>query len=208
MALILATVSETLGPTWASMLNTIFQQLDLHDHSTGNGAQVTPAGILINAALDMVNNALQNAKYVGLDAQADGTAVANGGLYRIGTNLYWRNAAGASVQLTSGSSLAAVGSGEITASVIAAYPYTVLVGDAQKVLIVDSASARTLTLPAATTAMFLMVKDGEGLAATNNITITPDGTDLIDGANDDYLIDANYKSIGLVSDGVSKWYVV
>ncbi len=208
MALILATVSETLGPAWAQALNDIFQRLDLHDHSTGNGAKVTPAGLTINAAVDFDDNYIDAAKAVQLEGQSAAITAKTGSLQRVGSNLYWINSAGASVQLTSGSSLAVPGTGAISASVLSSYPHAVVSGDAQKILVVDSSAARTLTLPAATTAMFFMVKDGGGAAATNNITITPDGTDLIDGANDDYLIDANYGSVGLVSDGVSKWYVV
>jgi hypothetical protein len=56
--------------------------------------------------------------------------------------------------------------------------------------------------------MFFMVKDRVGSAATNNITVTPDGTDTIDDDNADYLLDTGFGSWGFISDGVSAWYVV
>lgn len=208
MALVLATVSETLGPEWATMLNTLLQRVDLHDHTEGNGAKVTPAGLEINDTLDLGDNYLDGVLAVSLAALSVLVTAKTGSLQRVGSNLWWINSAGASVQITNGTSLATPGTGAIAASVISSYPYTVLTSDAQAVLVIDSSAARTLTLPAATNAMFLMVKDGGGAAQTNNITITPDGTDLIDGSNSSYLIDANYGSVGLVSDGVSKWYVV
>lgn len=207
LGMTLGTVSETLGPEWAEIINAALRILDLHDHSEGD-AKITPAGMSINDDLSFEGNAVQNAKHVGLTEQADGNSADNGAVVRIGTNLWWKNSAGALVQLTSGTSLATPGTGAISASAPGAYPYTVVTGDAQKVLVIDSSAARTLNLPAATNAMFFMVKDGGGAAQTNNISIVPDGTDTIDGSNSTYLVDANYASVGLVSDGVSKWFVV
>lgn len=208
MVLVLPTVSETVGPDWASDIVAALQRVDLHDHSAGNGAKVTPAGLNINAALNFAGQAAQQVKFLGLNSQANGDASDAGSFVRIGTNIWWKNAAGAMVQLTSGTALATPGTGEISASVISSYPYSVLTGDAQKVLVIDSSAARTVNLPAALNSMFVMIKDGGGLAATNNISVVPDGADLIDGSNSAYLIDANYGAIGLVSDGVSKWHVV
>ena len=61
MLLDLPTVSTTLGPEWATMLNTLLELVDEHDHSTDKGSNVTPAGILINATLSFVNQMLTNA---------------------------------------------------------------------------------------------------------------------------------------------------
>lgn len=208
MGLVLGTVSETLGPEWAQILNTALEVIDLHDHSDGNGAKVTPAGILINAALDLLTYALQNGAFIGLVAQPDGDDADAGSIVRIGTNLWWKNSAGVMVQITSGTTVVSTGSGAIALATPGAYPYTIVTGDAQKVLAVDTAAAaRALTLPAATNAMFLMIKDVSGNAQTNKITISRAGSDTIDGASS-YEIDANYGSVGLVSDGVASWYVV
>ena len=208
MALILAVVSQTLGPEWAERLNAAFERIDLHDHSEGNGAQVTTAGILIDDDLSFEGNKATNVNGAGLRNQNATDTDFEGSIQRVGEDLYWINGAGAAVQLTSGGSVVSSGSGAVSLASPGAYPYAVTSADAQKVLAIDTSAARTLTLPAATTTMFFMVKDAAGSAATNNITITPDGTDLIDGANADYLVSADWESIGLVSDGVSKWYVV
>ena len=208
MQLVLATVSETLGPEWAQMLNTIFGRLDLHDHSEGNGAKVTPAGMEINATLDLKANILARALLIALEGKASADTAQTGSLQRIGSNLWWINAAGVAVQITSGTSVVSTGSGALRVSVPGAYPYTVVTGDDMKVIAVDTSSARTVTLPAASNAMAVWIKDAAGSASTNNITVEPDGTDLIDGANDDYLIDGAYQAVAFVSDGVSKWYAV
>lgn len=208
MALVLATVSETLGPEWAELLNTIIERLDEHDHSDGNGARVTPAGLTINDDLDIAGNHLLRILTAALNSQGSADTTKTGTLQRVGSNLYWVNGSGNAVQLTSGSSVVSTGSGALRSSVISSYPHSVTTGDDMKALIIDSSSARTLNLPAASNTMAVWVKDGAGSAQTNNISIVPDGTDLIDGANTTYTVDANYASVCLVSDGVSKWYVV
>lgn len=210
MLLILPGVSETFGPEWAEAINAAFRRVDAHDHSEDGGSQVTPAGMLINAELDFRSQALLNAIRLGIAnaAAADTAAAARGSIQRVANNLYWVNAAGVAVQITNGNSVVSAGSGAMTLAAPGAYPYTVLSSDAQKVLAIDSSAARTINLPAATTSMFFMLKDAAGLAQTNNITVHPDGTDLIEGVNDDYLVNENLASRGFISDGVSKWYVV
>lgn len=201
-------VSTTPGPTWATMLNTLIDRLDEHDHSSGNGALVTPAGMLINAALNFVNEQLQNAASLGLYDKAAANTSHTGSLQRISGNLWWITPAGASVQLTSGSSIVSSGSGALSVSVPGAYPYTVVTGDTSTVLAIDCSAARTINLPAASNAMYVYLKDATGQAQTYNMTVVPDGSDLIDGANANYTIDWNNAFVGFISDGVSKWYVM
>ena len=207
MLLVLPTPEVQIGPTWAQNLIDALSKIDSHDHSQDNGVKVTPAGMLINSTLDMGAQSLINALAVALSS-ASATDSDPGKIYRVGQNLWYNNAAGASVQITSGTSLAVPGTGAISADSPASYPYSVLGSDAQKVLLIDTSSARTINLPAATVAMFFMLKDSLGSAQTNNISIVPDGTDTIDGSNSTFLINANYGAIGLVSDGISAWYVV
>ena len=73
-----------------------------------------------------------------------------------------------------------------------------------------SGAATQVTLPArATNGVFATVKDGKGDAATNNITIIPDGTTnntTIDGAAN-FVISENYGSVQLLHDG-TEWGVV
>ena len=41
MNLTLPTVGTTVGPTWASLLNTAITSIDSHDHSSGKGATIS-----------------------------------------------------------------------------------------------------------------------------------------------------------------------
>lgn len=208
MGMLLAAVSETLGPRWAQLINDALNIVDLHDHSSGSGAQVTPAGMLINDDLDMDGNRLLNVLLAGLSNIGTIDLTKTGSIQRVGTNLWWVNAAGAAVQITNGTQVVSTGTGALTIGVPGAYPYTVLSSDAQKVLVIDTSAARTINLPAATTSMYVVLKDGGGSAATNNISVVPAGTDTIDGDNATYPIGANNESVGFISDGVSKWYAI
>jgi hypothetical protein len=44
MNLSLPTVSVTIGPTWATQLNTALETVDVHDHTSGKGVQVPLPG--------------------------------------------------------------------------------------------------------------------------------------------------------------------
>ena len=74
--------------------------------------------------------------------------------------------------------------------------------------LVDTASALTLTLPAAADGKaVIVVKDSVGDAVTNPITISPSGGAAIDGTVGSYLIDWEYGAASFMSDG-SNWWLV
>ncbi len=56
--------------------------------------------------------------------------------------------------------------------------------------------------------MAFWVKDITGTAATNNITVTPNGTDTIDGVNASITINENAAARMLISDGAAAWYIL
>jgi hypothetical protein len=98
------TVSSTAGPTWAENLNTALDVIDAHDHSSGKGTQVTPAGININADVEFNDNKATEVKGVSFQTQGSQlTGAANlRTLYVYNGELYYRDASGNQVQLTSG----------------------------------------------------------------------------------------------------------
>lgn len=79
------------------------------------------------------------------------------------------------------------------------YPYTVLPQDA--FILVDSSVARSITITSNRRGQKHTIKDNGGLAATNNITITPSSGN-IDGAAS-YVINTNYGSIDCVYTGTA-----
>ncbi len=96
-----------------------------------------------------------------------------------------------------------------TAVAAAASPYTVLATDDTILADTSAAAPLTLLLPTAVgiTGKRYMITDSGGTAATDNITITPDGTEEIDngGAGVSVVINVDNGSVLLVSDGAN-WY--
>jgi hypothetical protein len=85
-----------------------------------------------------------------------------------------------------------------------AYPYTALKTD--YVIIVDTSVARTINLIAAkVNNPVYVIKDNVGSAATNNITVSGNGSN-IDGAAS-YTMNVNYQSIMIVWNG-TQWNVI
>ena len=85
-----------------------------------------------------------------------------------------------------------------------AYPYTVKPQDA--LILVDTASARTINLEASpATGVQHIIKDNVGSAGTNNITVTP-AAGNIDGSAS-YAINSNYASITVRYNG-TQWNII
>jgi hypothetical protein len=210
MSLILPSVSSTIGPLWATELNTALTLVDSHDHSSGKGVKVTPSGLNINADLSMVSHNLTLVRTVALDSQAAALSSADiRSVYSVLGDLYWNNGSGTAVQITSGTSVQSS-----TSTIARAFERvavnankTILAGDTYSFLDTDTGSSIIYTLPAANAVAagrFYEFKDSTGTAGTNNITINRAGADTIDGATS-AVIRINYGSTRLTSDGLSKW---
>ncbi len=90
---------------------------------------------------------------------------------------------------------------------VAVAAYTAVAND--KIIACRTSSATiTITLPTALTVdgRFFIIKDEDGNAATNNITIATEGAQTIDGNATD-IISNNYGSIGYYSDGTN-WFAI
>lgn len=104
MNLILPDVSITAGPQWATLLNAAYALIDSHDHSSGKGALITPAGLNItsglafnqNDATDFRTVRLHNYNTLSLGA-SDKTC-----LYVLSGELHYVDVLGNDVQITVG----------------------------------------------------------------------------------------------------------
>ena len=83
---------------------------------------------------------------------------------------------------------------------------TSTVQDSDYVLRCIQNQAITITLPPKNTnqGRVLIFKDALGNASNNNITITGDGSDQIDG-NAQYVINDNKEAVTLICDGINGW---
>ena len=103
MNLIVPTVGSEPGPTYADDVNASLNLIDGHDHSSGSGVPINPAGIDINTSLPFGNNpatALSAAAFTAQSAQTITKAI-----YVKGVDLYYRDGNNNEIQLTSGGSI-------------------------------------------------------------------------------------------------------
>jgi hypothetical protein len=103
----------TGGPLWATRIEANLLLIDQHDHSTGKGVPITPAGLNINANLVMSNFAITSLLSTDYTAQLSALSGANR-VYVVNGDLYYNNGAGAAVQVTSGTAVNVAGVGGIT----------------------------------------------------------------------------------------------
>lgn len=105
MNLSIPTVGNEAGPQYAFDINSSLSLIDQHDHSPGRGVQITPAGININADLNLQDNSLTNALSLVLFPQGAPSTT----LYAIsaapgggtGVNdLYYTDGTGTTIQIT------------------------------------------------------------------------------------------------------------
>lgn len=115
MYLTLPTVGPlgTQGPEWANEINSALSLVDGHDHSTGKGKTITPAGININQTLQMNSNQLSEIASLALDNLISQPASASM-IYEYGGELYFNDGSANQVQLTSGGAINVASLGTIT----------------------------------------------------------------------------------------------
>ena len=118
MNLDLPTPAVSEGPEWANSVNEAFEVIDSHDHSSGSGQQVTPAGISINAPLEFNSQnvtELGKAQYTAQQSVLTGAGHIRSTWFGPDGEAYITDGAGNAVQLTLGGFVtSATASGNIT----------------------------------------------------------------------------------------------
>lgn len=112
MGLILPEPGVTAGPAWATELNAALSTLDVHDHSSGKGAKVTPAGFSFASDLPCRGFKLTDCGGVALRSLT-GNLTTAGSLHVKGGDLYHVSSNGTAVQITSGTGLNLASTGTI-----------------------------------------------------------------------------------------------
>lgn len=210
-------VGVTIDPLWASKLITALADvIDSHDHTEGKGARVPTEGIIIDNDLAINHFSLLDVKTVAMDNQLSSPPLnletADRLLVSYDDDLWWQVSATQAVQITVG--------GNLNTGAIATNVWTQVAVDASVEILstdtftyvkVDSTSAAVnIDLPSAASTpagRYYVFKDVGGVALTNNITVTPDGTDTIDAVATTRLININYGSFFLVSNGIDGWNI-
>lgn len=102
-------VGQTAAPDWGTNLNTSLTAIDDHDHTSNKGVRITPAAINVNAELEFNDNTVSEVKQVALQNQGSQPSDKSRAIYSYGGELYYRDASGNHVQITSSGSLPASG---------------------------------------------------------------------------------------------------
>jgi len=106
MLLSLPIVSTTLGPAWATQLNSALTTVDGHDHTSGKGAKVPSSGININASLAFGGYSATGLATAVFNDQGSALSAATvGALYIAAGELYYNNGSGTSLKITNGGAL-------------------------------------------------------------------------------------------------------
>lgn len=104
--------TTTSGPTWAQQLVADMDIIDAHDHTSGNGVQITPDGLNINSNLPIGGNKVTGAGAVEFSPQ-NAALTDLEALYVVGQDLYYTDGAGNQVRITQSGSVTG-SSGTIT----------------------------------------------------------------------------------------------
>lgn len=211
MNLDLPTVTQTLGPEWATKLNEALTVIDEHNHTSGKGVKVPTAGLDINADLSFSSNRaadLLSSKFTSQVSALTGATNVNS-VHVVSGDLFYTNGSGVAVQVTSGGSIVSSPATFQTLNFTSINSnLTIGPSDTFVFIAVDTSASRTIDLPLASSVSqgrVYAVKDASGSANDNPITIDTQGSDLIDGASS-YEFDSNYGAVWFITDGSSNWY--
>jgi len=201
-----------LGPTWASDIVTAFETIDAHDHTSGKGKQIPTAGLNIDASLSFNSNqatTLEAVTFVNRTSSPTGATYARG-VSVFNGNLYFTNGSGTAIQLTSGGSIvSSPGNAQIFELQDVSADLIIAPADTFVYMTIDTTASRQITLPLASgvsAGRIYIVKDKDGQANSNNITVVTQGSDTVDGGSSQVL-DSDYGSWTIIGDGNSAWYI-
>lgn len=98
----------TPGPDWANDINASLTIIDGHNHSPGNGVQITPSGININSDLTCNNNNVTGARSYRMQVQTAALVLASdlNQAYDVNGDLYFNDGVGNQIRMTQGGNVA------------------------------------------------------------------------------------------------------
>lgn len=209
------TPNVTTGPEYATDVTAALNIIDAHTHtgaSNNDGKQIPSAGLNINADLSAQSNnftTLRSIRFSNQSLVLSGIGDV-GCIYEKSGDLWYNNASGTPVQITSGASLIAPVGGYTTTTTTS----NLTINSTATTIIVaaDSTSNTiTVTLPlanAVAAGRFYIIKDVKGTSGSNAITITPSGSNAIDGVTGSIVIRNNFGAQCLVSNGANGWLLL
>lgn len=210
MNLDLPTVSVTLGPEWATMLNEALEVIDVHDHTSGKGKLITVAALSINDDLSFEGHAALDILQLGLEDNVSSPAEPLQ-VYAKDGDLYYNNGSAVPVQITDGGSVVTVPSTVQALERIEVATDTVIGSSDTTVYVsVDTTAARVITLPLASAVAngrIYIVKDESELSETNTLTVALSGADEFPDGSTSLDFESDGAAFAFISNGVDGYEV-
>lgn len=109
MSLPIPSVGLEAGPEYADDINNSLSLIDSHNHAAGQGVQIDPTGININADLPLNSNNLTEIRTLRLESQNAALSLPTdlGCLYEVDDDLYFNDGLGNQIRLTQNGTIAA-----------------------------------------------------------------------------------------------------
>lgn len=210
MNLDLPTVSVTLGPEWATMLNAALTTVDTHDHTSGKGKLITVAALSINDDLSFESHAASDVLQLGLEDNVSSPPEPLQ-VYAKDGDLYYNNGSAVPVQITDGGSVVTVPSTvQALERIEVATDTTIGSSDTTVYVSVDASAPRTITLPLASAVAggrLYIVKDATEESETNTLTVALSGSDTFPDGSTSLDFDSDGAAFCFIGNGVDGYEV-
>ena len=177
-------------PSGSTALETIREDLEIidgHRHQGGgtDGAKITHLGLALAGDVSFGEGAATDLKFVHLTNQTDTDVTGSNKLYSQGGELFFLDGSGNRIEFTEAGSLKApTGSLNKFPLEETQSDQTISAVDTFSYLAVGSTTARQVTLPAASSVdsgRFFVIHDISGSLSSSHITLSPNGSDRING---------------------------
>jgi hypothetical protein len=198
------------SPDWGARIQAaFFATVDAHDHSSGKGVQITPAGMNINADLSFGGFNETNTRSTRYVSQVAPLALGSdvGCVYVSNGELWYNDLASHQVQLTNAGAVQSAPQAFVVKTVTTSY--TILSTDNfQLFYYLSNTAATAIALPSSATvaagrAYYFADRDGNG--AANALTISPNGSDTINGINAPLIVPVSGALVIMTTDAAGRW---
>lgn len=164
MGLPVSTIAVDTGLAWETNLNAALYIINTHNHSSGQGVQINPSGISINASLPFNGNSATLVQSIGFLPQLSLTTLTS--LYVIGPDLFYNDGSGnLAIQLTKN------GSPNGSSGTITGLPNgTASASFTAGTFVFDAATSTPANIEVASVLL------GNNVAGSNFLTLSPPGS--------------------------------
>ena len=169
MNLIVPVAGVDTGLVWEQSTAADLSIIDGHDHSTGKGVPITPAGLNISSDLSFNGNQATTLKAVAYQAQGSLSTLLS--TYVVGADLYYNDGSGNAIQITKSGSVNATSSGISSGTASASFVAGVLVVNSAPLTPANIQAGSILLGNNVANSKFLTLSPPSAMAANYTVTL-------------------------------------